>query len=101
MYVLVLFKMGSGAETPELSRQHEAYIDHLIRTNQVLLGGAWGRAAGPFHAAYLLRCTSLDAAAAIASSDPYFRDGVWQPEIVEWDLVGINPGAIEPDLVSR
>lgn len=99
MYVLVLFKAGSGAETSEVDRQHETFIDGLIRRNQILLGGRWAPPAGPFVAAYLLRCDSLDAAREIIGEDPYFHEGIYQAEVVEWKLVGINPNAIEPEVV--
>jgi uncharacterized protein YciI len=99
MYVIVLFKLGSRPESADISREHEAFIDALIRRNQILLGGPWDPAAGPFRAAYLLRCASLEEARAITLADPVFRDHVYEAEIVEWSLVGINPQAIDLGVV--
>jgi len=99
MYALILFRLGSRPETADVAREHEAFIDDLIRGNQILLGGPWDCAAGPFRAAYLLRCASLEEARATTSADPIFRDRVYEAEIVEWQLVGINPEAIDRDLV--
>jgi hypothetical protein len=38
---------------------------------------------------------------AIAEEDPYARGRAVRPECVEWQLVGINPDAIDPDAVIR
>lgn len=99
MYALVLFKPGSRPEDDGVNRRHEAFIDDLIRRNQVLLGGPWASPHTPFDGAYLLWCDSLVEANEIVGRDPCFRHGCHEPVVVEWDLVGINPGAIEPDIV--
>jgi uncharacterized protein YciI len=98
MYALVLFRRGRTPETDEITRAHEAFITGLIRRQRILLGGPLATAAGPFSAAYLLRCDSLEEASEIANADPYFREGVYRPEIVRWDLVGVDPEAIDPEL---
>ena len=99
MYAVVLFKLGSRPESADVRREHEVFIEGLIRRNQILLGGPWAPAAGPFRAAYLLRCASLEEARAITAGDPVFRDHVYEAEIVAWSLVGINPKAIDAGVV--
>ncbi len=99
MYALVLLKKGATLTAPSHDHEHEAFIGSLIRRNAILLGGTWGAVAGPFVAAYLLRCSSLDEARRLASEDPYCREGCYEPEVVEWKLVGINPKAIDPEKV--
>jgi len=56
---------------------------------------ARSRTRGDVHAGYLLRCDSVEAAEALAAEDPYFCAGVFRPEAVEWELVGIDPRAID------
>jgi hypothetical protein len=67
----------------------------------VLLGGAFTAPAADAFAAYVLRCDGADAARAIASQDPFALHDVVRPECVEWNLVGINPEAIDQAIVVR
>jgi uncharacterized protein YciI len=100
MYFIVLFGPGRRQETDAISKAHEAYIDQLIEQDLILLGGPWQSPVGGFSAAYVLRCPSVDHARSIATSDPIFREQVYEPTIVEWCLVGINPGAIDAGLLT-
>ncbi len=84
---------------PKADERHEPFIDDLIRQNRVLLGGDWSETAGPFGAAYLLYCESLEEARAVVNRDPLVQVGVYEPTLIEWHLVGINPEAIDNDLV--
>jgi uncharacterized protein YciI len=90
--------MSPGGKSPsdaELQVEHERFIDELDQTNKVVLGGEWKPAAGGFEAAYLLNCESVEEAQAIASSDPLVRAGAIRCEVVEWELVGMNPDAVD------
>jgi hypothetical protein len=51
-------------------------------------------------AAYLLRCEDVEEARAIAGRDPLTVHGVMRPPCVQWELVGVNPAAIDPSLLS-
>jgi uncharacterized protein YciI len=96
VYVLVLFHRGPAYERlDELADAHERYVDSLIERRRVLLGGSFARTLGDVHAGYLLRCDSVEAAEALAAEDPYFSNGVFRPEAIEWELVGIDPRAID------
>jgi hypothetical protein len=59
-----------------------------------------------FEAAYLLSSASLDEAREIATSDPLVPAEPMRFEVVEWQLVGVNAGAVDresllyPDLTS-
>jgi hypothetical protein len=59
---------------------HEAFITDLIRRELVLLGGGLVRRAGDVDAAYVLRCGSVDEAAAIAAEEPYAQRAVVVPD---------------------
>jgi hypothetical protein len=50
-----------------------------------------------FEAAYLLSCTTLDEARQIAASDPLVRGDAMRFEVVEWELVGVDPDAVDRD----
>jgi uncharacterized protein YciI len=89
---------GAEAELPEDA--HEEFIDSLIARNLVLLGGPFARRVGAATAAYVLYCDSVGAAREIAAADPLAAAGVVTLEFVEWQLVGIDPAAIEPSLAQ-
>lgn len=101
MYVLVLFTEGPQPEDPEVVRSHEDFIDELIGRNQILLGGSFRPRLDAVRAAYVLRVDSLDQARAITAEDPYFKHGCYRPQLVHWDLVGINLRAIDPELAMQ
>ena len=101
-YVLVVLREGEQVKQEHaFAAEHEQFIDSLIERNLVLLGGAFATPVGDADAAYLLRCGSIEEARAIVAEDPYVRGQVASPECVEWELVGINPDAIDPDAVIR
>jgi uncharacterized protein YciI len=96
MYVLVLLRNGENAEEEALHPEaHEHFIDGLIERHAVLLGGSFVPAFRDAGAAYLLRCAGLEEAQAIAAEDPLVAQGVVRAECVEWELVGIDPDAID------
>ena len=80
---------------------HEQFISSLIRRNLVLLGGAFGVVVDDVYAAYVLRCGGIRQACAIAADDPFVVNEVLRPQCVEWELVGINPDAIDASTVVR
>jgi uncharacterized protein YciI len=99
VYVLVLFRAGSRLRDREQhAGEHEGFVTTLIEHNHVLLGGDFVPPVSDLHAAYVLRCASVTAALEIAARDPLFASRVYEPHAVEWDLVGINLEAIEPEL---
>jgi uncharacterized protein YciI len=98
-YVLIALRPGREFdEARAYGEEHEPFIDSLIERSVVLLGGDFASPLGNVHAAYLLRCNDVDEGRAIAQSDPLVRGGVFEAEAVEWQLVGIDPRAIEPGL---
>jgi uncharacterized protein YciI len=97
VYVLVLLQNGKNAGEEALHAEaHERFIDGLIERHAVLLGGSFAPAAGDAGAAYVLRCGGLEEARAAAAEDPLVAHGVVRAECVEWELVGIDPDAIDP-----
>ena len=96
MHALVLLGASHTAlDDEDLQARHEAFIDELDRQNRVILGGGWEPPTDRFVGAYLLRCDSLQEARAIARADPFVRADAARCEVVEWVLVGINPGAVD------
>lgn len=101
-YVLVILRGGPREEDDELhATAHEEFIESLIRRNLVLLGGAFAKPVDGVYAAYLLRCSGTDEALQVAAQDPFVVHDVVRPECVEWQLVGINPDAIDESAVVR
>jgi uncharacterized protein YciI len=99
VYVLVFFRAGSRLhDRRQHAAEHEEFVTMLIEHNHVLLGGDFVPPVSDLHAAYVLRCASVAAALEIAARDPIFSSGAYEPHAVEWDLVGINLEAIEPEL---
>ena len=102
MYVLVILKDGAKADAKLLhAAAHEAFISSLIKRNVVLLGGALADAVDGANAAYLLRCDDVHAARRIALEDPFVVNEVVRPMCVAWELVGVNPDAIDRSAVIR
>ena len=101
-YVLVILRSGENANLHRVhDAAHRAFIDGLIKQNRILLGGAFGAPAGDAEAAYVLRSSSVDEARAIVTADPLVRHGVCRADCVEWQLVGINPDAIDDAVIVR
>jgi uncharacterized protein YciI len=101
-YVLVILRSGGNAADDQLhAPAHERFIDSLIKQNIVLLGGAFAEAVNDASAAYVLRCSGIEEARAIVAEDPFVVHDVLRPECVEWELVGVNPDAIDASAVIR
>jgi len=101
-YVLVMLKGTRNADGEMLHAEaHARFITSLIDRNLVLLGGGFAEEVDGLQAAYLLRCSGLEEARAIAAEDPFVVNNVVRVECVEWRLVGINPDAIDNALVVR
>jgi hypothetical protein len=87
----------SGAEPA--GEAHEPFIDDLIERNAVLMGGGFGAPVAGVFGAYVLATETYDEAARLAVSDPLVREADVACQVIEWRLVAINPGAIDPDQV--
>jgi uncharacterized protein YciI len=96
MHALILI-LPSGTNPPDAESQieHERFIDGLDEANKVVLGGSWRPAVGGFEGAYLVSCASLDEARAIAGSDPLVGADPTRCDVVEWELVGVNPDSVD------
>jgi uncharacterized protein YciI len=98
VHALVLLTPSTGyASGEELQADHERFIDGLLAENRIVLGGDWKPPVAGFEAAYLLSCTTLDEARQIAASDPFVRGDAMRCEVVEWQLVGVDPDAVDRD----
>jgi prepilin-type processing-associated H-X9-DG protein len=71
----------------------------LIRSNVAFFGGHVEF--GDVEGAYVIRCADLAAAKAVLAEDPWVRAGVARAECFPWDVVAINPAAIDPGVTSR
>ena len=95
-YFLVLLQPVAGAGT---SPDHEPFVDWLLARNLVLLGGELEPPSSGVDAAYVLSCASLDEARDLVARDPLVSSGCMLADVVEWQLVGVNPTAVEPELL--
>jgi uncharacterized protein YciI len=97
VHVLVLLAPGAGRHGDEVQADHERFIDELIAEKQIVLGGDWKPPVAGYEAAYLLNCTTLEEAREIASSDPFVRGEALRFDVVEWELVAVDPDAVDRD----
>jgi uncharacterized protein YciI len=96
--VYVLVTLMEGPKFGEVDVDHEPFIDTLAAERLVLLGGDLVDAEEGVRAAYVLRCDDLAAAETIVATDPLVTSGVMRPLLAEWQLVGINLGAVDERL---
>ena len=97
-----MLRSGPSVEDEQVhAAAHREFINWMIRRNVVLLGGAFGSPFDDVYAAYLLRCSGLDEAREIVADDPFVAQDVVRPQFMEWELVGINPDAIDEAAVVR
>ena len=78
---------------------HEPFIDSLVERNLVVLGGELEPPASEATVAYVLSCSSELEASVLTASDPLVSTGCMRAEVVEWQLVGFNPDAVDPKLL--
>lgn len=98
-YYLVLLHAGPNRDTAEPPwSAHIAFIDSLVQLDVVLLGGDFGSPVAGAEAAYLLHTSTRQEAETWAHKDPLILHRYYVPEIVEWRLVGIALGAVDPVL---
>ena len=97
-YFLVLLHPVAGAADPP---DHEPFVDWLHSLNLVVLGGELDPPALGAEAAYVLSCGSLADARELVASDPLVSSGCMRADLVEWQLVGLNPAAVESELLWR
>ena len=101
-WLLVLLERGPLHGQRAFGEAHQAFIARLVRENRILLGGPFvGEEGGAHFGAYVLACETVAEGRAVAEQDPYISEGVAIPRYVRWQLVGVNPDAIPPDLVLR
>jgi uncharacterized protein YciI len=92
--VYVLVTLLEGPRFGEVDVDHEPFIDSLVAKHLVLLGGDLVESGPGIRAAYVLRCDDLATAEAIVASDPLVTSGVMRSQLAEWQLVGIDLGAV-------
>jgi uncharacterized protein YciI len=98
-YFLVLIEpIGDPAAMDAHADDHVAFVDRMIEENVVLLGGGFEAALDGAVGAYLLHTPTRAAAEGWAARDPLMASGACRARIVQWDLVGVNAGAIDPRL---
>jgi hypothetical protein len=99
LYFLVLLHDAEGGP-PRAEVEHEPFIDSLIARNAILLGGHFPEPVQPgVSAAYLLRCGTPGEAEAMAATDPLVVTGAAVASVHPWEIVGINPDAIDAGLI--
>jgi uncharacterized protein YciI len=98
-YFLVLLHAGPHRATAEPAwSAHVAFIDSMAELGVVLLGGDFGTPVAGADAAYVLHTSTRTEAETWAHKDPLVLQGYFVPEVIEWRLVGVTLGAIDPAL---
>jgi uncharacterized protein YciI len=97
--LVLLAPRPSHASSEDLQAGHEGFIDGLIAENRIVLGGDWKPPIAGFDAAYLLSCATLHEARQIAAKDPFVRGDAMRFEVVEWELVGVDPDAVDREVL--
>jgi hypothetical protein len=70
-YFFVILKGGANAASHKFhAAEHEDFITSLIKSNRILLGGAFAEPVGDAYAAYVLRCHDIIGAREIAAQGP-------------------------------
>jgi uncharacterized protein YciI len=96
-YHLVLLRPGPRyRDRARFADEHVDHIDAMAARGVVLLGGDFVGGIGDVEAGYLLHTRTSAEAAVWADRDPLVREGVLTYEVVPWELVGIEPTAIDP-----
>jgi hypothetical protein len=93
-FLVLLTDTGATIEPPD--GDHERFIEELIARNLILLGGGFGEPADAVVGAYVLSTDTREEALALARQDPLVLAGARGCDVVEWQLVGINTGALKP-----
>lgn len=96
-YLVLLQPVAGAGPQPD----HEPFVDWLIARNLVVLGGDLAPPPLGVEAAYVLSCASLTEAHDIVARDPLVSSGCMRVDVVEWQLVGVNPDAVERELLIR
>jgi uncharacterized protein YciI len=96
-YFLVLLSNTTDVTSADAEADnHERFIDSLIASNAVVLGGPFENPVNGFSAGYVLAAEETDKATALAHEDPLVAHGIATCPVAEWRLVGINAAAIDP-----
>jgi hypothetical protein len=93
-FLVLLSDSGAAVEPPD--GDHERFIEELIARNLILLGGGFGEPAAGADGAYVLATDTRGEALELAHKDPLVLSGARDCTVVEWQLVGINTGALKP-----
>ena len=98
-YLVLLYEGRNTAIEPDAARRlqeaHMANIGRLAREKSLVLAGPF-EAAGDLRGLFVLDAPSLDAARALAASDPAVQAGRLRAEVFNWwapEGVGIVPPA--------
>jgi uncharacterized protein YciI len=100
-YYLVLLRPGARHGcVAQLLDDHVAFVEAMVATDVVLLGGDFGAPVDGAETAYLLRTASRSEAEGWAARDPFVQGAAYEPTVLRWDLVGINLGGVDPALTD-
>ena len=101
-YYLVLLTRTENAKPDEVSNPHEPFVDTMIQEKVVVLGGDFVGDVGGAEGGYLLNTDTRAETEAWVGKDPLVSSGAYTARIVEWDLVAVDPAAVEPsDIIKR
>ncbi|MBM7786288.1 YciI family protein [Tenggerimyces flavus] len=97
MHALIAMTPTGQHETDELQGAHEEFIGALERDHRVILGGELKPPLAGHLGAYVVRCRDLEEAQRLAEQDPLAKSGAITVQAYEWQLVGVDPEAVDKD----
>lgn len=97
MHALIAMTPTGRDDNDKLQGAHEEFIGSLEQHHRVILGGELKPPLAGHYGAYVIRCRDLDEAQRIAESDPLAQQGAITVQAYEWQLVAVDPEAVDRD----
>jgi uncharacterized protein YciI len=93
-FLVLLEKSEQYSSLDDFTENHIAYIDALIEKDKIFIGGDLIADSKKsrliftnIESAYLLNVRTLEEATQIAQKEPFSKNNVYKPIIIQWNLI--------------